>query len=547
MNPPLPPTRVFFVEFALPIWLRIAQDMQARYQITPVAWTAMEYMHKDFETTFPGALFLNLADVKRNVFPASLTHLEHGPFDQHCRHVWDSMSQLIYDQFHRWDRSGDFTTLQRTEHFYEALVFWNALIEELKPDAIFFRCAPHAIYDLIILGLARSRGLRTAMIHHTNIEPYLYTVADINRGRNLLVEGLMLSRWEREAGRKVEEGELSEDSKTSLKNLSRKYSEAVPWYTVSSLNVLNEGWSRRRIMESVREIIRYFRQDFKEWAKQTKDTGKSLINTGSMAKEPGRSLKDSYFGRFTRTRHGIQRLREKYLTRKLHLFYNSIATWSSADPPTPFVYLALGFQPEATSNPHADIFTQQLLMVNSVANALPTGWTLVVREHPGQVNWEFVGYLCRSRNFYSMLSKMPNVRLAPLALDPFMLIDAAEAVAVLVGTTGWQAIVRGKPVLVFGDIWYDRCEGAFRVQGYEDCCQALQTISQGFQINRQKVVEYVKSLEESTMTAGAELDARPPEIKTTESQIAGISDSVANMFGLPPPGHAYVNLRELAL
>ncbi len=538
--------KVFFAEFAVPFWFRVAEDLRTRYGIEPVAWTAVDRMHEEFTRRFPDAHFLDLADVKRNVFPANLAHCQHAPLDAHCRSVWQDMAQLMYDQFHRWDRSGDFSTLERTEHFYESLVFWNGLLEHLKPDAIIFRNAPHAIYDLILLGLARSRGITTLMFHHTSIIPYTIITSDLDRGCNPLHEGLRMARWEREAGRKAATERLKPTVQPQVDKMRLSYTDAVPWYQRSSIASIHMGWTRQRVRETAKSLWRAFRRDLKNWLRRRTDKTRSPVNTGSMAKERGRTLRDSFFDPFANFRSHLSRMRERSLVLRLRACYQSLSSQSSPIVEGPYVYAALGFQPEATTNPHGGIFAQQLLMVNSLANALPEGWQLVVREHPAQFNWDFVGYVCRNQEFYRLLAQMPRVHLAPLTADPFLLMDNCRAVACLVGTTGWEGIARGKPALIFGDIWYDRCPGVFRVRSYEDCRNALKVIAKGFTSDPDLVHDYIQELEFSAVTAGGDLEVAPPEVPTSDAEITAMSDMMARIFGRPPASSPRIHLRALA-
>jgi hypothetical protein len=538
--------KVFFAEFAVPFWFRVAEDLRTRYGIEPVAWTGVDRMREGFTRRFPEALFLDLADVKRNIFPPSLAHCQHAPLDAHCRRVWQDLAQLVYDQFHRWDRAGDFSTLERTEHFYEALVFWNGLLEHLKPDAIIFRNAPHAIYDIILLGLARSRGITTLMFHHTSIIPYTIITSDLDRGCNPFHEGLRMARWEREAGRQPAAASLTPVVQQQVDKMRMSYTDAVPWYQHSSIASLNSSWSWSRIRKTASRLWGNFRRDLVTYLFKRCSTTRSPVNDGSMSKEAGRLLRDSFLDPFATFRNEFSRIEQRRKTLKLRARYQSLTSDRNPFVEGPYVYVALGFQPEATTNPHGGIFAQQLLMVNSLANALPEGWQLVVREHPAQFNWDFVGYVCRNEEFYRLLTQMPRVHLASLMADPFRLMDNCHAVACLVGTTGWEGIVRGKPSIIFGDIWYDRCPGVFRVRSYEDCRAALQTIAAGFTAAPDLVHDYIKELEFSAVTAGGDLEVAPPGVPTSDAEITVMSDTMARIFGRPPVASPRIHLRALA-
>ncbi|MEW6406756.1 MAG: hypothetical protein AB1649_33665, partial [Chloroflexota bacterium] len=163
----------------------------------------------------------------------------------------------------------------------------------------------------------------------------------------------------------------------------------------------------------------------------------------------------------------------------------------------PYVFLALSYQPEATTSPKANVFSHLYLMVEMISKTLPEGWLLYVKEHPAQFDhsWAFRSHNSRAEYFYDDLVSLKNVRLIPLAYSSYDLTDHARAVATATGTVGWQAVNRGKPALVFGHPWYQGCEGIFSIRSREDCLNALAEIQGGYKVNDRNVRLFVSALE----------------------------------------------------
>ena len=140
---------------------------------------------------------------------------------------------------------------------------------------------------------------------------------------------------------------------------------------------------------------------------------------------------------------------------------NGFAYWRARKPmpgaETPFVYFPLHLQPEATTLPMGDIFVDQYIAVEMLARALPSGWVMVVKEHPVQ------RLAKRDYNFYQRLGRMSQVRLVSRSTDSFMLNQNSRAVASITGTPGWEALFMGKPVLVFGNAYYRGAPGTVSV------------------------------------------------------------------------------------
>jgi hypothetical protein len=89
----------------------------------------------------------------------------------------------------------------------------------------------------------------------------------------------------------------------------------------------------------------------------------------------------------------------------------------------------------------------QASIVEQVADALPVGYDLVLKEHPMSVGRNSVALLRRLR------TRM-NVRLVPPTTSTHDLIRRSEAVAVISSTVGLEALLYEKPVLTLGQPFY---------------------------------------------------------------------------------------------
>jgi capsule polysaccharide export protein KpsC/LpsZ len=120
-----------------------------------------------------------------------------------------------------------------------------------------------------------------------------------------------------------------------------------------------------------------------------------------------------------------------------------------------------------------------------------------VKEHPMQFTPSvyFRAQCGRTPDYYDDLVAIPNVRLVPMPMTSFDLTDHAQAVATVTGSVGWEAINRGKPVLLFGHPWYRGCEGTFQINSHQDCLDALDQIQTGYRINLQKLNMFVHAIE----------------------------------------------------
>ena len=193
-------------------------------------------------------------------------------------------------------------------------------------------------------------------------------------------------------------------------------------------------------------------------------------------------------------RHKLTILKWQRMTARIEREYKMLEQPPDFD--AKFIYVPLAFQPEQTTCPRGDVFDDQMLMLDILASSLPPGWFLYVKEHASQWYPQSVeSHQYRYRGFYERIAKLPGARLIPAGTSTFELISHAVAVATVTGTAGWEALLRRKPVLLFGYIWYMYCAGVFRVSDVSSSRAALQRIAGGFRVEEQEVLNFLGALD----------------------------------------------------
>lgn len=122
-------------------------------------------------------------------------------------------------------------------------------------------------------------------------------------------------------------------------------------------------------------------------------------------------------------------------------FYNSV------DPSRPFVYFPLHVTDDYKIKKVIPHCRDQAAIVEQIADALPAGYDLVLKEHPMSVGRNSIRLLRRLRSRH-------NIRLVPPSMSSHVLIERAEAVAVISSTVGLEALLYEKPVLTLGQPFY---------------------------------------------------------------------------------------------
>lgn len=89
----------------------------------------------------------------------------------------------------------------------------------------------------------------------------------------------------------------------------------------------------------------------------------------------------------------------------------------------------------------------QIDLIEKIAKSLPCGYKLYVKEHVRN-------HSKRPSGFHKKISEFPNVRLISPKAATIEIIKKSSLVCTITGTVGWEAVLLGIPVLVFGEVFY---------------------------------------------------------------------------------------------
>lgn len=131
-----------------------------------------------------------------------------------------------------------------------------------------------------------------------------------------------------------------------------------------------------------------------------------------------------------------------------------------------YIYYPLHNDPGRTTQPEAGIYQNQLLNIQLISSSLPEGYKLLVKEHPRQFDNIDVMDEFRPPSFYSTIINLDNVVLVDHRTEVQSLLKHCSAVFTATGTTGWEALKLGIPVILAGRPWYFDCFGTIAFEDY---------------------------------------------------------------------------------
>ena len=159
-----------------------------------------------------------------------------------------------------------------------------------------------------------------------------------------------------------------------------------------------------------------------------------------------------------------------------------------------YLYFPLYNIPEYSSNFQSTMWLNIVSVVEALSKSIPGDWIIVLKEHPTGLEYNY-----RQRDFYHQLIRIPNVEFAPPLTNGNNLIKNAELVFVTVGTSGWEAILQGVPVLSPVECFWD-CMGLSHRSSdiellHEDIKQAVEKNNKISASEREKrIIFYLEAL-----------------------------------------------------
>ena len=186
----------------------------------------------------------------------------------------------------------------------------------------------------------------------------------------------------------------------------------------------------------------------------------------------------------------LERIKKYHLISRTRRLFSHLAV--ELDITKKYICFALHFEPEAVVAGRADM-DSQIVAIQMIANNLPDGWIIYVKEHPLQFKlnkFGMYGYLYgasvfKTERFYKEISQIEKVQLLNLETDNKVMLEHCQAVATMSGTVAAEAVNCHKPALIFSAerTIYRYVEGLYKISSNDDCKKAIQDIKNNKIIN----------------------------------------------------------------
>lgn len=505
--------RVFCIEFTEEPWASLVRLLAERHGWSPSYWTYGGKLASGLAAQFPDCIFHRSMDAVRGLAPPA-----GGPVLPPDAEILDGLAEtecLALNMMTRMDADArSFTYAERRRHYLALVGYWNGVLERLDPDLVMFPMSPHVVYDLVLYGLCKHRGVPTAMFDRCVLPGRVIPVQRFEQGSPEL---------RRRYARALEESSprLSDEASTHLRSFATAKSAVAPNFE-RKMKRLGLDANRRGISRSAG--LRLAWHELKRFAYLLAKGGKPPETYLKLARRPVGAEASLASWQMARIKAIVRK-------RRLRKTYDALAR--EADLSLPYVLYALHYQPERATMPLSGSLSDQSTVVALLSSALPRDWKLYVKEHPWQLQSLSRGEMERDVSFYESIASHPNVQLVPMQADTSDLVRGARAVVTATGSTGWEALCRGVPAILFGQAWYADCRGAFRIRSRDDLLAAIERIGAGYRVPEKHVRAFLSAVE--AVAARALLE---PSVEVGDEEMlqASASEMAAKLVELCPEG-----------
>ena len=354
-------------------------------------------------------------------------------------------------------------------YFEDLLLFFKSFFES-KQDIthIFFPSTPHFPLEIVLFYVSKYFSIKSIILNRTDFNNKFFFREDWRHihhfNKNIKYNSVIpfdFTKGKQESGFVKYSNKLNESSKDNFKVESNPFKLLLSYYKLFKIS------------------INYF--------KGRKDSSIYYLNKRTTWLDIFISI--------------IKRFKKD---RSLKVLYGKLI--KEPDLTNEYIYFPLHFQPERSTDPEGLHFSNQLTTIHFLRDTIPSNIFLYIKEHPRQfdnINFpDLRKNLYRNENFYKKISSLENTELISINKHSDIMIEKSIAVVTLTGSSGWQAIKKLKPTLIFGYPWYANFKGCFHIKTKSDIKMAFSKINESKSLfTGDDVTNYIKLIKDKLFDA----------------------------------------------
>lgn len=478
-------------------WLNVAKELEAKgYKAKYwIGWpesgkkisTELDTIFHDISLAWKGNFPKELQS--NYPFPATIDGTELKQFA--------SEELIAIRMMERMDRDRHSFTFKERQYFFRRLLNdWIHILQSQEINLIISPSIPHRSFDYVIYVAAKILNIEFLTFKKTRWQGELIPLHNsFDTIPNLTLPNTTLKN------QKVKD--------YLHKILSKSYQEAEPDYMVAQKKDAQKNFPQKladKAKKKPQQLLHLFDELPIHWKKKGE-----RIETSS----------------FTRFGVYLDEYKGNLYKKKLKEYYES--TCSKVKIDEKYILVAFHYQPEVNSVPEGNIYGDQLLMVRALLKHTPDDVQLYIKEHSSQFMPKLEGQTGRTKEFYDQLLSFDRVKLLSTKKDPFSLIDGSIGVATLIGNICLEAIIRGKPVILFGNAWYEHVHGVLKIKESTDMQLIMKHITE-FQPDSNLLEQQMHNILSLTLRANHYKFVEEQSDITNEESVENLVDYIQSHY-----------------
>ncbi len=477
--------KVIYVCTGTPVWQETARLLEQVHDWQSVLYVGFEKVSQiPSDSFFADVPFYSLDDARFSVEPTHLNNYKIASFDLKIFGELQDEFDLFMEMLERYTAVGhDGSYEQKKNFFIRMVLIWTGILDATEATKVVMGSRPHRLFDLVLEMLCKKRAIPAVIIEHTGFGNCCFAV-NVHSGLSFPVDLIQPTHQS-----------IGKDSRDFIDSMRKTYDIGKP-VSLSAQGFFTQSRQKKEqtlgslILRRIPPALIFF------W-RLTKSVGRGKLNT--QYRTLLKFSRGINFNPIPRPANAYDLLYQRYFREKqimkVRRWYKNNSV--KADLNAKYIYFTASFQPERSSCPDSGRYHDLILALGLLVRNTPKDCKIYYKEHPRTFAAAVDHDAQRSVLFYEQIKSLyPQVEFIDSSYTPFDLIDNAYAVALAGGTTGWEALVRGKPCFLIGDIWYSGAKPLFIIKNNQDVKKGFERIAKENSREDNLLEDYILALED---------------------------------------------------
>ena len=325
-----------------------------------------------------------------------------------------------------------------------SLVFFKDILEKEKPKMILMQTPGENVSNVLLYELAKKMNIQTIMPMDIHYKNHIH----------------------------ISSNNKNSEISNKIGIIENNFEKSLPSYDKEFIKKQNYGDVLKTI-SSFDSGMKSFSQKIKHYIRRMSNKLEPIyLNTGK-----------------TKLRLIQNRVHNNFEVKKRERFLENYTEKTLQNEK--FIYFPLQSEPEASILMNTPFYSNQINLIEIIAKSIPINYLLYVKEHPLQKI-----KLWRSIDDYKKIRNIPNVRFIHPNVNAQEILEKSQGVISISGATGFEALFHHKPIILFGDEYYDKLSMVTKIESIIDLPLKIKNALSNFKFNDKELSMFVKILKE---------------------------------------------------